>query len=99
MAENKNKEAQTAAPEAQTAAAEETPPKLSDAQIDAEVKSIGRMLDKGRKVRIRIPFNDLNPKDTIVPVCVNGHLYKIKRGESVEVPEVVSKILENAKYI
>lgn len=71
----------------------------SEAEIDAEAKQVGETLKKGGMVRIKIPVDRLNESDTTVPVCVNGHLYRIKRGETVEVPEVVADILEEAGYI
>ena len=54
---------------------------------------------KKATVRIKIPVDPLNPKDLVVPVMINGYIWEIKRGETVDVPEEVSNILENAKYI
>lgn len=71
----------------------------SEAEIDAEAKQVGETLKKGGKVRIKIPVDKLNKSDTTVSVCINGHLYRIKRGETVEVPEVVADVLEEAGYI
>lgn len=50
-------------------------------------------------VRIKIPVDPLNPKDLIVSVMINGYIWQIKRGETVDVPEQVANILEEAKYI
>jgi len=83
----------------ETETAVETAKPITDAQIDAEAEKTGDVLRAGAKVRIKIPEDKLNPKDTIVPVCVNGHLYRIQRGQTVEVPEVVADILHGAGYI
>lgn len=50
------------------------------------------------KVRIRIPKKGETDNDD-VPVSINGHIYQIKKGEFVEVPQSVADILANAKYI
>ena len=71
----------------------------SEAEIDAEAKQVGETLKKGGKVRIKIPVDKLNESDKTVPVCINGHLYRIKRGETVEVPDVVAEVLEQGGYI
>lgn len=52
-----------------------------------------------QKVTIRIPVDKQNKSDLVVPVCINGRKYHIKRGETVEVPEVVADILAGAGYI
>lgn len=62
-------------------------------------KETGAELAKGKKVRIRLPIDKLNKEDVIVPVCINGYTYQIKRGEWVEVPEEVARILEEAGYM
>lgn len=54
---------------------------------------------KEKTIKIKIPVDPMNPKDLIVPVMINGYKWKIKRGETVEVPEAVANILEGAKYI
>lgn len=58
-----------------------------------------QLLAKQPKVKIRIPLNPLNEEDRMVPVCVNGYSYYLKRGETIEVPKTVAEILENASYI
>lgn len=50
-------------------------------------------------MRIKIPKDPLNRHDETVPVCLNGYNYFIKRGETVEVPETVARVLEEAGYI
>ena len=66
---------------------------------DEEAEATGRMLAQQEKVRIRIPLYPLSEEDTIVPVCVRGYHYWLRRGESTEVPKTVAEILENASYI
>lgn len=72
--------------------------KVTDAEIEKEAKETAKKV-KEKTVRIKVPVDPLNPKDLMVPVVINGYLWNIKRGETVEVPENVANILENAKYI
>ena len=51
------------------------------------------------KVKIRIPIDPLNKTDLIVPVIINGYMWKIEKGKSVTVPENVAEILTEAGYI
>jgi len=77
----------------------ETAEKLTDAQLDYLAKAAGEEIKKLPKVKIRIPKDPLNPKDEVVPVCINGYIWQIKRGETVEVPKPVADILADAGYI
>ena len=72
---------------------------MSEAEIDNIAKETGAALKKEEKVKIKIPVDQLNKNDDSVPVVINGYIYQIKRGERVEVPEVVANILEEAGYI
>ena len=65
---------------------------------ELEAKKTAKAL-KAEMVRIKIPIDPLNPKDIMVPVVINGYQWLIKRGETVEVPTEVARILEEAKYI
>lgn len=47
-----------------------------------------------KKVKIKLPKIEGEPE--VVDVTVNGKMYRIKRGETVEVPVVVKEILEQA---
>ncbi len=72
---------------------------LTDADFDREAKKWGKIYAKEpkRKIKIYLPKDS---KDTApVPVIINGYSYFINKGETVEVPESVAKILENANYI
>ena len=62
-------------------------------------KATGEELAKSKKVRIRLPKDKLNKEDVVVPVCITGYTYQIKRGEWVDVPEEVARILEEAGYM
>ena len=70
-----------------------------DTDLDAQARSTGAVLAKEKKVRIKIPEDHKNPMNRVVPVCVNGYLYYINRGETVEVQETVADILSQAQYI
>ncbi len=72
---------------------------LSEAAMVNAARQTGLALAETPKVRICIPVDRKNPADEVVPVAVNGYLYYIKRGESVQVPKVVADILNEAQYI
>lgn len=73
---------------------------ISERELAQESKKTAKELKNTQKmVQIIIPVSELNPHDTVVPVCINGYLWQIKRGEEVTVPEEVKNILKEAKYI
>ena len=74
-------------------------PELTDNQLDNMAKTAGNEINKQDKIKIKIPIDKQNKTDSVVPVCINGYIWQIKRGESVEVPEVVADILTEAGYI
>lgn len=47
-----------------------------------------------KRVKIKLPRVEGEPE--VVDVTVNGKMYRIRRGEAVEVPVVVKEILEQA---
>ncbi len=49
--------------------------------------------------RVRIPLLDGEKKGAFVTVGINGCLFQIMKGESVEVPKAVEKVLINSKII
>lgn len=71
----------------------------AEMDLDAQARSTGAVLAKEKKVRIKIPEDHKNPVNRVVPVCINGYLYYINRGQTVEVPETVADILAQAQYI
>jgi len=75
-------------------------PKLTDTQLDEMAKVTGKEVnDTQDKVKIRIPIDPLNKQDLVVPVVINGYMWKIEKGKSVTVPENVAEILTEAGYI
>lgn len=82
-------------PEVKETAAVET----ADKNLVKVAQSTGNYLNKQKKVTIKIPVDPQNPKDLIVSVGINGYKWRIKRGEKVEVPADVARILEESKYI
>jgi len=74
-------------------------PLVTDGQLDNEAKGMKAEFAKMAKVKVRIPIDKLNPKDLVVPVCVNGYIFQIERGKSVEVPETIAQILEESGYL
>ena len=74
-------------------------PELSDVQLDADAEKTGVALGRAAKVRVKIPIDPNNKGDLVVPVLINGHMYRINRGQTVYVPEVVAEVLEQGGYI
>lgn len=73
---------------------------LSDKELALEAKNTQKKLKNTQKmVQVTIPKSERNPDDKAVPVTINGYTWNIKRGEEVEVPEEVKRILKEAKYI
>lgn len=68
-------------------------------KLKSDSVNTGKELSKQKKVTIMIPKSELNPNEKNVPVTINGYTYNILRGKRVEVPEEVSKILEESNYI
>lgn len=58
-----------------------------------------KMFENGEMKEIAIPIDQLNKKDSFVPVSINGYIWKIKRGVTVKVPAEVARILKEAGYI
>lgn len=71
---------------------------ISKKEMQEMMDETKAQLDKEPKVRIKLRL-DKSGKASSVPVCINGYIYLIRRGEAVEVPQTVAEILENADYI
>ena len=50
------------------------------------------------KVIVNVPLNPMNPLDIDITVGLNGVIYKIKRGEDVEVPKDVAEGLQHSAH-
>lgn len=74
-------------------------PAINDKELVESAKKVGETLSKMDKVNVRIPVDEKNPEDKFVPVTISGYTYQIERGQSVEVPKEVERILIEAKYI
>lgn len=73
---------------------------LSDRELAMDSKKTAKELKETQKmVTVIVPISERNPDDKVVPVTINGYTWQIKRGEEVEVPEEVKRILKEAKYI
>ena len=66
------------------------------ARAKASIKDI---LNEEVKVKVRLPKAKTDKAENFVPVCINGYVYQVMRGVSVEVPETVAKILEESGYL
>ena len=78
---------------------EKTEKKADSSVFLKEAISTGAKLKKQKQVLLTVPISELNQGDDYVVVAINGYKYKIKRGEEVEVPYAVYKLLKEAKYI
>ncbi|MCI9434075.1 MAG: hypothetical protein HFI86_02200 [Bacilli bacterium] len=56
-------------------------------------------LDKEPKITTKIPIDELNPRDLVVPVQINGYTYLINRGVTVTIPKSVAEQLQIGGYI
>ncbi len=68
-------------------------------QMDTDTKEA---LDGQEKVRVRLYQVPKDSSDEQLPpltVAINGYVYTLDRGVSVEVPETVAEILSEAGYI
>ena len=74
-------------------------PNLTDSQLDKMAEGMKKVFAQMEKTKVRIPIDKNNPKDLIVPVCVNGYIFQIERGKSVEVPVTIAEILEESGYL
>ena len=62
------------------------------------IKKTKALLDAEPKVRVKIKATGKGD-NAPVPVVINEYCILIKKGEPVEVPESVAKMLEEANYI
>lgn len=68
-------------------------------QFMNECKKMKDILDKEPKKTIRLPLlKDRNATDS-VSVCINGYIYQVQRGVTVEVPAPVATLLEEGGYM
>ena len=67
-------------------------------QVMDELKSSARKVQAEERVKVRLPILP-DAQDAEVFCGVNGKTFRIKRGETVEVPESVREVLENCGYI
>lgn len=85
---------------------------LNERDMDLITKSTGEVLSEQPKVKIRLPLAANKRKEleaqqeagkpVVWPfetVQVNGYTYQIQLGQTVEVPETVAEILEQAGMI
>lgn len=73
--------------------------KITDKELDDITKKTGDKLRETDKVKIKIPVDKMNKQEDTVVVGINGFNYLIKKGETVEVPQEVARILEEAGAI
>ena len=71
--------------------------KITDAEMDEMARVFGEKVKTMPKRVIKIPQKE--GADQVVPVVINGYFWQIKRGERLEVPEIVAHVLEEADII
>lgn len=72
---------------------------LDEGNVAEEERRVREELQSQPKRKIRLWQVPENSADNPLPdetVCINGYVYQIKRGETVEVPESVAVVLEQA---
>jgi hypothetical protein len=78
---------------------------ITEEQMAKIAETTGEIQNAGEKVKIRIPRigKDPNHPNQLdlepVPVTINDYHWYIKRGETVEVPAEVARILEDGGYL
>lgn len=70
---------------------------MSESEIDALAQKVGKELAEQEKVEVRIP--KVQGEDEVVDVCLNGYVFRVKRGETVRVPKAIAEVLKNANLI
>ncbi len=70
--------------------------KITEANVDKlaneQEKELLKQLKEGPQTLIHIPEDPANPKDTSVPIGINGLFYQVQRGIDVQVPVPVAEI-------
>lgn len=66
---------------------------ITDRDIDRITSETGKKLKKEHKVRIIIAEDGGNK---FWEGGINGHFFRIKRGEPVEIPESLAKVIEQS---
>lgn len=74
---------------------------MATKKIENNVEKTAKEVEKNKEktYKIRIPIDQLNPKDKEIMVGVNEKYAKIIRGEETEVSEPVYEVLKNAGLI
>lgn len=75
---------------------------MTEEEMDRVTRTTAQELAAQPKRRIRlhqVPVAAGDPQMPDETVCINGHIYQIKRGVEVEVPESVYFVLEQAGRI
>jgi hypothetical protein len=84
----------------------------TDAELDKVTKSTGDILKTQPKVKVRLPLEQKKRQELeqaqaagkkvewpYQVVQINGYIYQIQLGQSVEVPESVAEVLEQSGLI
>lgn len=73
----------------------ETNVAAANADAISNMNNMKDILDSEPKVKIRLHKDKNNKEDMFV--AINGRGYLIKRGETVEVPESIAKVIEESQ--
>lgn len=70
---------------------------LTDRAIDWIASQSGNKLKQAEKVRVRIP--KMPGEDEVVECCINGYVFVIQRGQTMELPSPVVDLLATAGIV
>ena len=64
-----------------------------------ETNNVANRINRGKKIKVKIPVNPLNPTDLIIPIQINGYKWICRRGEEIVLPKECVKLLTQAGYL
>ena len=72
---------------------------MATKKINQEIEKIKKEIEKEKTVKVHIPIDKLNPKDTEIIVGINEKYAKVVRGVETEVSMPVYEQLKNAGLV
>ena len=72
---------------------------MATKKINQEIEKTNQEIEKEKTVKVHIPIDKLNPKDTEIIVGINEKYAKIVRGEETDVTRPVFEQLRNAGLV
>lgn len=72
---------------------------MATKKIDQEIEKTNQEIKKEETIKVHIPIDKLNPKDTEIIVGINEKYAKVVRGVETEVSMPVYEQLKNAGLV